>query len=307
MTMHNARQRLQDFDVQNASLSLWTFKKKAGAELEFSAKSVLVTHNLGDALKQAALSLKERAVEVEEYTLLTQCTETGVLAMQTNGTAFAKLKRIVDLPAEENLVTNAKQIENSVGYLVRLRSRDDVIYFFKKTENSWRSKTARSVINVLLNVNQLDVVDDRTFTIAKNFDFVVIDDHILVANKSSFETIFNFKSLYQDSFTTLQRDASFSGIFSTMDLLIQHVGTNTMHLRRMEVIRQKQLYTDAAFIERLRQVNARKGWNISFDERGRIVPTEESIKAILQVLLNHRLYSELTLGDFDVPSAVRVA
>jgi hypothetical protein len=290
MTIEASFRHFQDFDITNSTISLWAFRKKTGAELDFSAKAILMTESLRQALKAAAISVKDRCTEVEQYSLLTQCTEAGVLALPINETAFGRLNAIVDRPAEENLITDKKQIENAVGYLIRLRSGDNVIYLIKKTGDSWKSRTARTVINVLLRVNQLEVVEDRTFSISKTFDCVVAGEHVLVANKPAFESLFNFKNQYVESFLTLQDDISFGSIFSEMALLIQHVGTNTMHLRRMEVIRQKQLYASPEFIQRLREVNGRRGWNITFDVNGRIVPTEETIKTILQVLLNHRLW-----------------
>ncbi|MNI99947.1 hypothetical protein D3C73_1591630 [compost metagenome] len=75
----------------------------------------------------------------------------------------------------------------------------------------------------------------------------------------------------------------------------------------MAVIQQKAHYADVAYMTRLREVNQQQGWNIQFDETGRIVPTDESMRAIMQVLLNHRLYSQLSLDTFDVPSSEAVA
>lgn len=56
-------------------------------------------------------------------------------------------------------------------------------------------------------------------------------------------------------------------------------------------------------MQRLRATNAVRNWQIQFDEQGRIIPTEDTIRTIIQVLLNHRLHSELSEADFDVPSA----
>jgi hypothetical protein len=59
-------------------------------------------------------------------------------------------------------------------------------------------------------------------------------------------------------------------------------------------------------MNRLRQVNSERGWHIQFDPNGRIIATEETMKAIMQVLLDHRLYSELSLNTYDVPSTSAV-
>lgn len=75
----------------------------------------------------------------------------------------------------------------------------------------------------------------------------------------------------------------------------------------MAEVQERGYYTDATFMERLRHVNQERQWNIVFDDDGKIVPSVESVRAIIQVLLNHRLHSELTGHDFDVPSASPIA
>lgn len=47
--------------------------------------------------------------------------------------------------------------------------------------------------------------------------------------------------------------------------------------------------------------------NITFDDRGRIVPTAETCRDIFQALLNHRLESRLDSKFYDVPSTAPVA
>ena len=164
-------------------------------------------------------------------------------------------------------------------------------------------KKRAHALNLVLNRNQLDLAGDEAFTIPKRFDFFVLNDDILVANKGNFESLLEYKQTYLTSFTDLQADAGFQAVFSDMTVLVGHVGTNTMHLRRMAVVQERAYYNDAAFMGKLRQVNQDRQWNILFDDNGKIVPSAESVRAIIQVLLNHRLHSELTGHDFDVPSA----
>jgi hypothetical protein len=74
----------------------------------------------------------------------------------------------------------------------------------------------------------------------------------------------------------------------------------------MAVIEERAHYADAAYMQRLRDVNAARNWGILFDENGRIIATQETARVIMQVLLNHRLFSELSLRSFDVPSSSEV-
>ncbi|WP_218511367.1 Kiwa anti-phage protein KwaB-like domain-containing protein [Variovorax sp. dw_308] len=297
---------VKNFPVAQASLSLWVFKRRTIGG--FSARSVNTTPQLTAQLRQIVTASVARFEEVDEYELLAQVNEISCLHLQEDETVFGDLQALVDLPPEENLIRNIRHIDNSIGYIVRLRMDGQVIYCVKKVSDVWRAKKASSFFNVVVTgANELDLVDDRALTIAKNFDFFVTGGGILIANKASFETLLSFKHTYQNSFDALQKNAQFSGLFVDVAPLVAHVGTNAMHLRRMAVIEQRRHYADAAYIGRLRAVNAQKNWGIEFDAQGRIIATDASLKTIMQVLLNHRLYSELSLGTFDVPSAAQVA
>lgn len=306
MSKENTLALFQNFPIAQASLSLWVFKRRTVGG--FSARAVNTTPGLTEQLRQIAASSLARLEEVEEYELLAQVNEVSCLHLQEDETVFSDLQALVDLPPEENLIKNIRQIDNSIGYLVRLRTDGQAIYCVKKVSDAWKASKAKSFFNVIVTgANQLDLVDDRALTIAKNFDFFVGGGGVLIANKGAFEMLLSFKLTYQNSFSALQQNVQFSRLFVDVAPLVAHVGTNAMHLRRMAVIEQRGHYADAAYMDRLRVVNAQKNWGIEFDPQGRIIANDASLKTIMQVLLNHRLYSELSLGTFDVPSAAQVA
>lgn len=292
------------FPVADAQLSLWVFKKNAAG---FTARSVNITAALETALRDIVVARLGRTTEVEEYDLLAQTNEVSCLHLESDETIFDTLKELVDRPAIENTISNTKHLDNSAGYLVRLRSGTQVMYCVKKVSDAWVARKAVSVLNVVVTgANQLDLVGGRTLTISNDFDFIALNGGILILKKPAFETLLSYRLTYQNSFANLQQSPQFSQLFVDLAPLIAHVGTNTMHLRRMTVIEQRAHYADPQYMARLRQVNAQKQWGIAFDPQGRIIATEESLRTIMQVLLNHRLYSELSLGTFDVPSAAQV-
>jgi len=292
------------FPIADAQLSLWVLKKNGA---KFSARSVNITAALEQALRNIVLGQLARTTEVDEYELLAQTNETSCLHVESDETTFEELKELVDRPAVEHLISSTKQLDNSVGYLVRLRADGQMLYCVKRTNDAWVAKKAINVVNVVVRgANELDVIEGRTLTISNSFDFIASDGGILVLKKPAFETLLSYRLTYQNSFDNLKNNPQFSQIFVDMAPLVAHVGTNTMHLRRMAVIEQRAHYADAQYMERLRQVNAQKQWGITFDPQGRIIATENSLRTIMQVLLNHRLYSELSLGTFDVPSASQV-
>lgn len=304
MTKEQALADCRRFGIADAVLSLWVFKKRLGGG--FTAKSIDVTDALAQELRNIVSATLLAHTEVEDYSLVAQQNEVSCLHVGTDETVFAELQALVDAPAEEHRVASDRDLKNCAGYVIRLRFADRVLYCVKRVTDTWKTKKARSVINVVFRANQLELVEDRSFTIAKNLDFVVLDDDILVLNKGAFETLLSYKIEYANSFAALQQDPVFAARFTDLQPMIDHVGTNTMHLRRMAVIQQKANYANPDYMTRLQQVNNIENWNIQFDAAGRIIATEATMKTIMQVLLDHRLHSRLSLTTFDVPSTAAV-
>jgi hypothetical protein len=75
----------------------------------------------------------------------------------------------------------------------------------------------------------------------------------------------------------------------------------------MAVVEQKALYANPNFLPALQAVSNARGWGLNFDAHtNRLVPCEQTARTILQVLLDHRLLSEVTQNIYDVPDAVPV-
>lgn len=304
MTIEQALADCRGFGVADAVLSLWVFKKRPGGS--FSAQSIDVTAALATELKRIVSATLIAHTEIEDYTFVAQRNEVGCLHVGTDETSFPEVKLLVDQPAEEHRIDSERSLKNIAGYLIRLRSGPRVLYCVKQVTDAWKTQKARTIINVVLRANRLELVEDKSFTIAKTLDFAVLENEMLIFSKRAFESLLSYKVEYANSFAALQQDTVFSSCFTNLQPLIDHVGTNTMHLRRMAMIQQRAHYTDQAYMTRLQQVNSLEGWNLQFDPAGRIVATPDTMKVIMQVLLNHRLYSRLSLTTFDVPSTAAV-
>ena len=303
MSANQALDILHQFDIATASLSVWVFKKSQGRAGRFRAQSVVATPELIAEVKDIAIARIGRCAEAENYDLITQINEASCLFLESDETLFPQLQDVVDQPPEEHLIDDFSDLQGSLGYVARFTHGDDVLYCVSRLPGDWQVKKRRHRINLVLHENRLDLANDETFTISKTFDFFVLNENILVVNRANFESLLEYKQTYISSFAELQANASFQDVFSDMALLIEHVGSNTMHLRRMAVVQERAFYCNAPFMEKLREVNQARNWNICFDAAGKIVPSPESVRTIIQVLLNHRLHSEMTGDDFDVPSA----
>lgn len=304
MTKEQSLIDCKQLDVTNGILSLWVFKKRSGGG--YKANSIEVTDALITELKRIVNQALQVRTEVEDYSFIAQRNEVSCLHVGTDETSFVDLKDLLDVPAEECRIKGERAFQNISGYVIRVRVGARVLYCVRQVTDAWKTRKARSVINVVMRANQLDLVEDRSFTIAKTIDFFVFENNIFIVDKRAFETLLNYRVEYTNSFVTLQANPTFSDCFADMAPLVTHVGTNVMHLRRMAVIQQKAHYTNPDYMERLRIANQQEGWNITFDAHGRIIATEETVRVIMQVLLDHRLYSKLSLSTFDVPSSSAV-
>ena len=304
MTKEQALAECKGFNLANSVLSLWVFKKRSLGG--YTANSIDITDGLAAELKNIVERALQGRTEVEDYSLVAQPNEVSCLHVGTDETSFSELKTLIDAPAEEHRIKGERAFKNISGYVIRIRIGTRVLYCVRHVTDAWKTRKARAVINVVLRANRLELVEDRSFTIAKNVDFFVLDNDILIVDKRAFETLLNYKIEYKNSFTALQADPVFLGCFTSMAPLVTHVGTNVMHLRRMAVIQQKANYANPDYMQRLRTANAQEGWNITFEPSGRIVATDDTMRVIMQVLLNHRLYSKLSLTTFDVPSSSAV-
>ena len=150
-------------------------------------------------------------------------------------------------------------------------------------------------------------MQDKSFAIEKNFDFYVINNTAFIQNKRGFESSMGHSDSYREAFTQLQSSPEFSSLFTDMAPIIDYVGTNSIQLRRMAVIEQKGLFSRPSFITNLKAVSNSRGWGLNFDENSNaIIPCESTVKTILQVLLDHRLVSEITTNVYDVPDANQI-
>lgn len=309
MTAARDLEVFKSFDIGQATVSLWVFKKRSvtGDMNPFTAVSVLMSDTLRVQLKELVHGYQKSHTTSEEYSLLAQCAEGTFLSVPFANTLFSSLQTLADQPCEEHLVKHVKQLNNAAGYVFRLRFGEQIIYCVKKTTSDWATRKKNGVMNILFKEACLEVIDEPSFSIARMFDFFVAGEHVLMSNKASFESLLSHKISYEEDYTALKQEPEFAAVIADIVPMNAYVGTNTTQLRRMTVIRARGYYKNTDYLARLKTVNATRNWGIAFDDQGRIVPTAETMRAIMQALLDHRLRSELSENQYDVPSTSLVS
>lgn len=297
---------IRAFDFANSNVLLWIYKKSS-AVTKYRACHVPIDDSLKASLVHFIRDEMNRISEFAPYSYIAQNNESSCLFLDENETDFICLKNLVDRPEPENLTRGVDDLKGADGYVVKYSLGPDVVYAIKRSTASWKTKYSNKFINMIFSNGELSAIESNAFSIEKNFDFYYFNSTIFISNKRGFESVLRHKSSYVDAFINLQAAPEFSALFTNMQPLIDYVGSNSIHLRRMAVIEQKGLYSRPNFTIKFQNVSIQRNWGINFDPAtGKIVPCDQTVQAIMQVLLDHRLVSEITDNTYDVPDAVQI-
>lgn len=301
---------LSDFDIQNAGLTVWLFKKSggaAGAAPTYTGHWITTEPDLNDALKASLIEARGRIAEVQEYGLLAQNNEASALLIDTVETHAGLIVAQSANAVVQKKVKNEKQVINTDFFVVRLTDGDKVLLAVRRTDSSWRSKQRKGIIDIGFRDNALELDQTPSFSLSKYVDFFIADDKIIIPHKGNFESVLSYRQAHAEDFTELQAENEFIQIFTDFAPLTAYVGDNKIHLRRMCSIRQKGHYKDQNFMSKLRQHHAAHRLNLNFDAAGLLVCTEDNCGDIITALLDHRLASAFSTNVYDVPDATKVA
>jgi len=300
---------LQDFDVTNATVQVWLFKKTMALDggLRFTGRWVGTDANLEQALRAAIADKRASILEVNAYSLLAAASDGIALHIDALETQAGAIAAEAANPVPGRKVNELKQVQNTKFYVAKLVNGDQVVHAVRKTDASWQSKKVHNILSVFFSDDQLGLNENPAFNISRDVDFFIIGDDVVILNKAAFESILSYKEAHAHDFQKLQEEADFSSLFSTLDPLVTFISTNKLQLRRACAIRQKGYYRDPGFMRRLRERYGECKLNLKFDDQGRIVPTPECCADIIRALLDHRLSSLFSEKNYDVPDATVVA
>jgi hypothetical protein len=297
---------LRQFDFANSTVHLWVFKRSTTPD-KFTAWYAQTDAALNGHLVGVVQAEMARISEFADYTYLAQTNESSCLASPWGGSDFEHLKRLVDRPEPDWRVRNLRDLKNAGGYVVKFTENGRTVYAVKRSATTWKTSYLKTHINIVFQNGELSAAEDNAFAIEKSFDFYVIGNALFIANKRAFESAMEHRASYAHAFQNLQASPSFSRLFTDLQPLVTYVGSNAIQLRRMARIEERSLFTRPGFLQAVQTVSARRGWGLNFDATsGRLIPCDQTTKTILQVLLDHRLLSEVTDFTYDVPDATQI-
>ncbi|MCD9126391.1 Kiwa anti-phage protein KwaB-like domain-containing protein [Luteimonas fraxinea] len=295
---------LKELDVDSAASEFRVFRHSSTDKL-FSSHFVPVSPDLLKEVKGAAAYFQSQVSEHSPYGILDEPNESGALTLDLSETNFSHLETALNVPAQECMLTKVMRLNSASGYVLKVAlPQDGYAYFIKKVHASWSTKAERNFISALFNEQELALASDKVFYISKSFDFVAIGGHAFIQKKRSFESLLKFKGHYEAEFSALTNEAEFTGLFSDFSIIADYVGTNSIQLRRMAVIKERQHYKDASFMTKVQELSAaHPQWGISFDDDGKIGISSNNVRAVVQCLLDLRLKSEFSGRYYDAQFA----
>jgi Domain of unknown function (DUF4868) len=297
---------LRAFDFAQSAVYLWIFKRSTAAK-RFSAYYVQTDAVLNALLLEVVQREMTRITEFAEYTYLAETNENSCLTSLADGSDFVPLKVQIDRPEPDCRIRTVKDLSNASGYVVKFVSNGQTVYAVKRSASNWKASYLKTHINIVFRNGELSAAEDNAFAIERSFDFYAYEDALFIASKRAFESAMEHRASYAQAFVSLRSNAAFSNLFTTMQPLIDYVGTNSIQLRRMARIEERALYAQPGFLKSVNDVNAKRKWLLNFDSKTeKLIPCDKTAKTIMQVLLDHRLLSEVTDTIYDVPDATKV-
>lgn len=301
---------LRNFDVQNSDVSLWVFKGPTGPadqDPTYTARWVAISDDVKAALRDIILSQRDGIEEALNYELLAQNNEGSVLTIGADETHSEFLIQATTEETEGKKVKTDAQLWNNKFYMVKLVSGDACLRAVRLSGKDWRLKRGASARSFVFQDTQLNIDSRPQFRVNDGIDFYIINKHILIKTKKVFESVLRYKQAHIEDFDQLAAENEFSEIFDDLQSLIDHVGINKIQLRRMSAVRSKGHYKDPTFMKNLRERAGELGFNIAFDDDGKILITEATCAEIITALLDHRLRSAFSEQIYDVPSTTQIA
>ena len=181
---------LTNFDVAHAGVTVWVVKKSGGlkdAPPIFTARWVETDASLDEALKETVVKVRGKIEELKAYDLLTQNHESSALLIGVGETHAPLAVACCSDATQDRRARSSKDLSNSDFYVVKLVVDGQTLLAFRRTDRSWRSKTAWGVFSAVYSDDILTLDDRPRFTLSNSVDLFLIGAEIFVLDKAAFE------------------------------------------------------------------------------------------------------------------------
>lgn len=310
MPLRTKFRNLKGLNLQNTEVSLAIVKEyKRNRVSQYEVNYVQINPRLETRLRNIIIRKIEAANTFETYTYdCPEPEEDEVRAINSDETDFFRiLEQLQSLNPEEDIIEDIDELVKAKAYLIILRNDEGIqTVGFKTLPENWKMKRDRGLIPLLYRENRFeDLEEENVFSISSFIDLIYYDEALFILSRKNFESGLNFRDGMIARANELYQEVQETNLFVNLEILTNRVGNNQRYLRKIATIKNLGYYQDANYLLRLRAISEQRNWGIQFQD-GKIVITEEHLDAILTLLQNKRLHSELTDETFDVDSAKRL-
>jgi hypothetical protein len=301
---------LKGLDLSRADVSLAIVREyKRQRVSQYNVQYVKIDTALENRLRNIVIRKIQVANTFEPYEFdCPEPVEDQVRAINSDSTDFHRIFEILEpLNPEENTIDDIEELLKAKAYLIIVRDDNGIQAIgFKTLPENWKMKKNKGLIPLLFRENRFeDLEQENVFSISGTIDVIYHDEALFILSKKEFETGLNFRDGMLAKAEELYTELRTSNLLVNIEILTNKVGNNQRYLRKLATIKNLGYYQDATYLERLRQVSESANWGIEF-QNGQIVITEDNLEAVLTVLQNKRLHSQLTEETFDVDSAKKL-
>lgn len=287
---------------EESAVSFYVGYRKLGNKKPYKFYSVNAEKSICNGFIKTLCDKFKQELEFKEYEYSIPSTYTtqtfNVSKLNNQVTIIDKLN-----PDTIPVATQYSQLTKSEFYVVSFCLPDiKPLYAFCKLERAYNPKPKFSLTNMLWETGVLMAMDKQdTFNIGKQFNYIVWDDNIYIFDQKNFEYILDIRDELLNKSSEIINELANIGIIANPADLKTFVGSNLRNLRRIIKIKQSNYYSDETYRKNLLAIiPKKKTWNIQLSEDGKqIIVTEDNMNAVIKVLTNSRLKSEINDEEFD--------
>jgi hypothetical protein len=269
--------------------------------------------DIDDKLKKRLCSILKNCIansnSFEEYKIDGNENEAGeIKGLDYQETDYYKIHKILmGVQPQNALISGVDELIQAKAYLIIARDKDKIIASgYKIIPENWKLKKLKGLIPLLFKNNRFeDIEDTPVFSISNLLDFMYYQDALFVLCKKNFEHGLNFREGMKAKAAVFYDSIEKLGLIKNIDILKELAGDNQKYLRKLAVIENLGLYKEPEFIRNVDKYSRIHHWNVELID-GKFVLDENNIEALLSLLQNKRLKSEITEEFFDVDSARKV-
>jgi hypothetical protein len=294
---------IKALDFQNATVTLWFFKQPQKGEdgrPKYTGRWLEIDNEISEKLKESASITCDTVDDVSNFSLLGSTNDGKALSIQADETNADLIQGQTAGELPNKKISKVKEVLNSKFYVAKFIVGDSIILAFKKLDSTWSTKKSNSFISAAFNEATLTLAPENTFKLPKNFDFLIVNGLIIIANKAAFESVLAYKEAHKKDFEALLGEEVFSSCFTDTAPLEAIVGENKLLLRRACAVREKRHYASDDFMTNLRTRHTEFKLIINFDGNHKIIPCTDTCRDIFTALLDHRLKSGFSENFYDV-------